>query len=47
MASREAELSSVSEARCSQLRSDDSWDIRALFVKDVLVEEALYAEVLL
>ena len=37
MALRQAELSCVSEASCSQLRLDDSWDIRALFVKDVLV----------
>ena len=45
MALRQAELSCVSEASCSQLRLDDSWDIRALFVKDVLIEEALYPEI--
>ena len=46
MALRQAELSCVSEGSCSQLRFDDSWDIRALFVKEVLVEEEVYPEVL-
>ena len=46
MALRQVELSCISEASCSQLRFDDSWDIRALFVKEVLVEEEVYPEVL-
>ena len=46
MALRQVELSCISEASCSQLRFDDSWDIRALVVKEVLVEEEVYPEVL-